>query len=549
VGQRAVQVGVTLLFTIVAGVYLSRASPWGEVTATLSVIDNGRLLLLVAVALANLASYWLVTASVLPGLGVERAGAVHLPANAVSNVVPAGGALATGLYLAILRRWGYETRRVAAGTLVSGLWNNLAKLGTPLAALLAFALTGHVSTGDIVVAALATSVMAGVVLALVCVLRSERAATTMGRRAAGLLSAVLRRLGRGPVTGWDTAAVKLHRDVLGTMRDRWLAISAATVISHATLFVLFVNSLHAVGLGADEIGAAPLLGIFALARLTTLVPLTPGGIGLLEVSLTASLAATGGNPDKVVAAVVVYRLATYVLPTVVGGVAVLAWVWRAGTLWRRSPAGDATSAPEPRSVDVPLVVDLDGTLFPITTRSLMVARLAWTSPRDLRAYFRTQRRDRQASKLHLWETVGLDIERAPVRRVVLRWLEAQHRDGRAVYLASGAPDPVVAAVRARYPLFRDGWGTTPERHLVGPVKAAFLVEMFGRQGFDYVGDSYEDLSVWEAARRAVLCTPSTRLERLARRRASVERVFARVPAHPVVVAVRTTATAFRQNQS
>jgi uncharacterized membrane protein YbhN (UPF0104 family)/phosphoserine phosphatase len=513
----------------------------------------------VALALANLASYWLVMAAVLPGLGVGRAGAVHLPANAISNVLPAGGAVATGLSIAALRRWDYEPWRVASASLVSGLWNNLAKLGTPLVALLAFALTGHVSTGDVALAALATLAMAGVALGVGAALRSERGAAMVGRRAADLLSAAARRLGRGPVTGWDETAVKVRRDIVEVVRDRWPLITAAMIVSHATLFAMFVNSLHAVGLGADQIGTAELLGIFALARTVSLVPLTPGSVGLLEVSLTASLTATGQDVDTVVAAVVLYRAATYVLPTVLGGVGVLGWVWRAGRLWRQAPGDDTTrgplrtkaagAPPAEHAPDVPLVVDLDGTLFPVTTRSLMVGRLAARSPRGLRAYARLQRRGRQVSKLHLWETAGLDVGRAPVRRVVLRWLEAEQRAGRDIYLASGAPDAVVAAVRAHHPIFRDGWGTTPERHLVGPVKAALLVEQFGPQGFDYVGDSYEDLAVWEVARRAILCAPPMRLARLARRRAHVEKVFARIPAHQLVVAVRTVAAALRQREA
>ena len=546
------QVGLTLLFLVAAGVYLNRTSPWHEVTDTLAVISHRRLVLLAVIASANLVSYWLVTASVLPGLGLRRAGTAHLPANAISNVIPAGGAVATGFYLAILRRWHYEPRRIATASLVSGLWNNLAKLGTPLVALLAFALTGQVGSGDVRLAALAAGVMAGAALAVRAVLRSEQAAATVGRRTAGLLSVVGRRLGRGPVTGWDAAAVRVQRDIREVVRDRWSAITVTTIVSHAILFALFVNSLHAVGLGADQIGTAELLGVFAIARATTFIPLTPGSIGLLEVSLTASLTATGQSPEKVVAAVVVYRLTTYVLPTLLGGLAALAWVWRAGALWRAAPAGAPGAATalgtERAAAEVPLVVDLDGTLFPVTTRSLMVGRLARSDLRGLRAYARLRGQARQASKLHLWATVGLDVERAPIRRVVLRWLEAERRKGRDLYLASGAPDDAVAAVLARYPVFRDGWGSTPERHLVGPAKAALLVERFGRRGFDYVGDSHEDLAVWEVARRAILCTPSIRLEHRARRRADVERVFARLPAHRVVVAFRALAAAFHQRR-
>jgi hypothetical protein len=173
VTRRSIQVAATVLFVASAAAYLSRVTSWSELTTTASIIERDRVLGLGVITLANVASYWLVTASVLPGLGLVRAGAVHLPANAVSNAVPAGGALATGLVVAILGRWGYTASRVAAGALVSGLWNNLAKLAAPLAALVALALTGRLGSADVVVAAAAAVVIVVVAVSLAGVLRSE----------------------------------------------------------------------------------------------------------------------------------------------------------------------------------------------------------------------------------------------------------------------------------------------------------------------------------------------------------------------------------------
>lgn len=541
VTRRTVQIVATLVFVACAGGYLGRVSSWSELRATADIVGRDHLLVLGLITLANLVSYWLVTASVLPGLGLARAAAVHLPANAVSNAVPGGGAVAAGMSVAVLGRWGYPASKVAAAGLVSGLWNNLAKLSVPLLALVAVALTGDVGSGDVVVAGAAGAVVAVAGVCLTGLLRSERSAAALGRRAGSIVSWLVGRVGRGPVTGWDAAAVTLHRDIARLVYERWPAVTAATLASHGMLFVLFAVSLDAVGLGTDVFGPTELLGVFALARMASLVPLTPGGMGLIEVTLMASLAAAGGDPEQVVVGVVVYRLATYAVPTVVGGVALLGWVWTAGRLWKPGAA-----RPEPSTRGVPLVVDLDGTLFPVTSRSLMVARLAWTSPSDLRAYRRLHNDDRLASKRHLWAQVGLDVDRVPLRRVLLRWLEAEHATGRPVVLASGAPDELVSAVVARHPMFSEGWGSTDDRHLVGDTKAALLVDRFGAGGFDYVGDAREDLAVWRVARRAVLCTPSRRLTRLARRDTRIDRVFARVPAQALVTVTRTLVAACRQ---
>jgi uncharacterized protein (TIRG00374 family) len=57
------------------------------------------------------------------------------------------------------------------------------------------------------------------------------------------------------------------------------------------------------------------------------IPITPGGLGVVELALTGALVAFGGNEAEVVAAVLVYRFVA-VAPTLVLGTA-------AGVTWRR----------------------------------------------------------------------------------------------------------------------------------------------------------------------------------------------------------------------
>ena len=77
-------------------------------------------------------------------------------------------------------------------------------------------------------------------------------------------------------------------------------------------------------------------GAWALVRLLGSLPITPGGIGVVEVGLTGSLIAFGGNRSEVVAAVLVYRFLT-VVPTLVLGLL-------AAATWRRHPPAAALGA-------------------------------------------------------------------------------------------------------------------------------------------------------------------------------------------------------------
>jgi len=66
---------------------------------------------------------------------------------------------------------------------------------------------------------------------------------------------------------------------------------------------------------------------WTFVRLLGSIPITPGGIGIVELGLTGALVGFGGPNDAVVAAVLLYRVLT-IVPTLVLGLV-------AGGLWRR----------------------------------------------------------------------------------------------------------------------------------------------------------------------------------------------------------------------
>ena len=85
--------------------------------------------------------------------------------------------------------------------------------------------------------------------------------------------------------------------------------------------------------------------MFAFTRLVTAIPLTPGGLGVVELALTSGLVAAGGNREEVVAAVLVYRALTWGLPVLVGVVCLL-W-WRKQTLTPPAESASSTGAARP----------------------------------------------------------------------------------------------------------------------------------------------------------------------------------------------------------
>jgi uncharacterized membrane protein YbhN (UPF0104 family) len=218
---------------------------------------------------------------------------------------------------------------------VSGLWNNFVKLGLPVVALALLAFTQPPSGGRWLAGllGLAGLVTAGVLLWLV--LRSRESAGRVGRGLARVVSALLVPLHRPPVTGWDLATTKFRDRTVLLLRARWHWLTLTTLVSHLSLFLVLVLALRFTGVSSAEVTVTEALAVFALARLLTAVPFTPGGVGIIEFALIAGLAAAGGQHAAVAAGVLVFRVLTYVLPIPIG---VLTYVfWQRNKSWRRAP--------------------------------------------------------------------------------------------------------------------------------------------------------------------------------------------------------------------
>src|SRR5215207_1067382 len=156
-------------FTSITEVWSSiRAMTWLEVAT------------LVAVAGWNLVTYLLVNLSTMPGLTFAQSAVATEASTAVSNTVPGGGAIGIGLNYAMFSSWGFSKSRTSVSLLVSGVWNNFAKLGLPVLALALLALQGSPSGGRVAAGLLGVGALVAAVVVLWLILRSEQSAIRVG---------------------------------------------------------------------------------------------------------------------------------------------------------------------------------------------------------------------------------------------------------------------------------------------------------------------------------------------------------------------------------
>jgi uncharacterized membrane protein YbhN (UPF0104 family) len=343
--------GGLLSLALVAGVFVWFLPQFTSLAAVWTSVKDMTWVELTILGLAaawNLATYQFVMVTTTPGLTLRQAFVSTETTTAVSNTVIGGAAISLGLTYAMNTSWGFSRSRTSVALLVSGLWNNFAKLGLPVLALAGLALSAPPTPGRITAGLAGLAALVVAVVLLGALLRSQESAARIGTSAGRIASALRRPFGRGPVTGWDRATTKFRARTALLLRARWQWITLATVVSHLSLFLVLLLALRFVGVDAEQVSVVEALAVFAFARLLTAVPFTPGGLGVIELALITGLAAAGGPRALVAAAVLVFRALTYVLPIPIGIGAYL--FWRHNRSWRREPNMAPRTALVPESV-------------------------------------------------------------------------------------------------------------------------------------------------------------------------------------------------------
>ena len=342
---------VVVSAALVVGIFwyvLQQFADLSEVWAAIRTLTWLEVFGLVVAATWNLVTYWILMVIATPGLTYPQSVVVTESTTAVSNSLPAGGAIGVGLTYSMLSSWGFSKSRSTLSVLVTGIWNNFAKLGMPIVALAILAVQGEPGGGRMVAALFGLVGLVGALVMFALILRSDDFARRAGLVAERVMSALRKVVRKGPVHGWDHAFTKFRGRVIGLVRHRWAALTITTVVGHLSLYAVLLLTLRVMGVSDEEVGWAQVLAAFAFARLLTAVPLTPGGVGIIELALIASLTDAGGEDAEVVASVLIYRLLTYVVPILFGGITYL--YWRYNRSWRGSaPPMPAGLAPSPGS--------------------------------------------------------------------------------------------------------------------------------------------------------------------------------------------------------
>jgi 4-hydroxybenzoate polyprenyltransferase len=174
----------------------------------------------------------------------------------------------------------------------------------------------------------------------------------------------------------------------------------------------------------------------------------------------------------------------------------------------------------------PLVVDLDGTL--IRSDILIESGFAYLKAAPHRFYeplLWLARGGKPGLKAGLADATNLDVTVLPYDATVVEWLKTERDAGRSLVLATASHERYAQAISAHLGLFDQTFASNDTVNLSSHKKREKLVAEYGERGFDYAGNSHDDIAVWQSAERAYVVNPSNGVERAARKIGNVERVI------------------------
>lgn len=317
---------IVLIFWKVIPQVGSYAEAWQALTS----MGAGSFLIIAIAVIAYLAAYGLPFMAAAPGLKFWRSEQVNQAAFAISNGVPAGGAVGLAVQYGMLTSYSIAPTSATAAITAVGLWSTFVSLGLPVLGVSAFVLAGG-NDQYTTLAIIGVVILVVSVVAFVLVMRSPRIAGAVGRLGNRIIAPLRPRVRR--LRDLDVAApiLAFRTDMYSVLRTRWLHITVAQLLVALTQFGVLYVALRGVE-GWGDAGTSPLAAFaaFGTSQIMLMVPITPGGLGTVDALLISILGSLGTAPGDATGADLVWRAVSYVPQIVLGVLALVAWSRAAG---------------------------------------------------------------------------------------------------------------------------------------------------------------------------------------------------------------------------
>ena len=123
---------------------------------------------------------------------------------------------------------------------------------------------------------------------------------------------------RPPLTGLDDTLLAQRNEIRAVLGQQWWQ---ALLLSAGRLAFDYLCLLFALRATGSHPRPSLILVAYAVAGIIGMIPVTPGGLGIVEASLTGLLVLAQVDSSQAVLATLTYRLASYWVPLLAGPIA------------------------------------------------------------------------------------------------------------------------------------------------------------------------------------------------------------------------------------
>ena len=339
--KQAISIGITLVVLVaVFGFVLPKLADYRSIAGYIGSISPIEWTLLGIASIAFLFAYPVVLEQVMRTLRLREGFTNHMTGTAITNSVPSGGALALPVNYTMYMSWGFTPESISAALLAAGVWDWFGRISLPVLAVVSVAILGDAVWWMWIVSVVGVLAVTVMVVVLVRILGREDAARRISQRIDRIGSSLFGRIKRNK-PDIESAVMRFRKDLNSIVRTRALRLTAATVFNHVAMATLFTLSVYAVGVTRDQIPIPWVVLAFALGRFLVMIPVSPGGLGLVDLGwiglLTLGWQTTNpGLPvdnDIIAAGVLLFRGLSLLPPIPIG---MASWLfWRANKGWRK----------------------------------------------------------------------------------------------------------------------------------------------------------------------------------------------------------------------
>ena len=140
-----------------------------------------------------------------------------------------------------------------------------------------------------------------------------------------------------------------------------------------------------------------------------------------------------------------------------------------------------------------IAVDLDGTLTLTDTLHESVLTLVRNKPYLLLLLPFWLFKGIAHLKQKVAENSELDVTTLPYNQLLIDWLKEEKERGKKIVLCTASNEKIAKAVVSNFDLFDDFIASNSKTNLKSDLKRSVLEERYGVEGYDYAGNSSDDL--------------------------------------------------------